>query len=709
MIRMGVGGLVLGLLLAWPPGLAAGEAAPPPEAQIKAWIAQLGGEDFDTREHAEAALRKAGPAAIPLLTKARDEGDAEVKARAARILDELRWATQADFKDLAAILPADTALLVHTPDMKGGLARLRAETPLGKLYDHAALATLKSALGEMLLAGPQVFLKMPADWFDHYGTPLGLSLIRMDRQLPWPEREQFGFFFGTTDPDQAKAFNAFQELFPMQGNTVREMYRGIPYTYSTEQYSRDVLARIRNLIVRASGQAALKTVVDGASGVNAPGLAKSAGYIEGLAKTDPAPLGLLYFSMENLAKNAFSQREQTAVTALGFSEWKTAVVTLNARDGLFAERAFCKVEGERQGFAKLLSFRKSTAKWAALCPPDALAFVDVPLEAKALYETILSMVEGVDANDAAQFKETVAKWEEGLKVKLVEGMLSGITGEAAVWATRPAGPNPAQPPDLYAVFETRDAEAAQTVSQTLVKLIPLASGKEDLLGTVEYQGRKCHWIKKDAWDADFPYVFSWCADGARLLAASSGEGLLRLIGRAETKPAGLDAKPDFKRLFEATPADERGGLAYVNAAELLDWGYTVGLPVLSAEAPEELKGKLADAPKSLRAILADFPGTLLAITGTPDGVRARAAGGVPVSGLVTATPFAFFTLAVRPRMRAQVQRVQAEAQVKVEEKKEAAEPKPKQEEKAEAEKKAKPKAAEKAEPAKAEQKQPEHK
>src|SRR5260221_7091735 len=64
--------------------------APPTEAQIAAWVKDLGAEDFKTRNDAERNLTKAGDAAKAQIEKARDSKDAEVSSRATRILGALK-------------------------------------------------------------------------------------------------------------------------------------------------------------------------------------------------------------------------------------------------------------------------------------------------------------------------------------------------------------------------------------------------------------------------------------------------------------------------------------------------------------------------------------------------------------------------------------------------------------------------------------------
>jgi HEAT repeat protein len=68
-------------------------AAEKPEApaaeQLKTWASQLGDDDYQKREEAQAKLAEAGPAAIPYLKEALKNEDLEVRQRAERLLAPL--------------------------------------------------------------------------------------------------------------------------------------------------------------------------------------------------------------------------------------------------------------------------------------------------------------------------------------------------------------------------------------------------------------------------------------------------------------------------------------------------------------------------------------------------------------------------------------------------------------------------------------------
>lgn len=83
-----------GRIQAWTAPAAAEPRAPAgqpaPAARIRACIAQWSHEDFTVREAATTALKALGAAALPLLEEAQAHADAEIRARAARLLAELQ-------------------------------------------------------------------------------------------------------------------------------------------------------------------------------------------------------------------------------------------------------------------------------------------------------------------------------------------------------------------------------------------------------------------------------------------------------------------------------------------------------------------------------------------------------------------------------------------------------------------------------------------
>jgi tetratricopeptide (TPR) repeat protein len=82
---------ILALVLLHSATFAAAPPAGPLPSQIAGWIADLGDDEFATRQSASRKLRAAGEAAEAALQKAADSRDIEVRKRARAILADFRW------------------------------------------------------------------------------------------------------------------------------------------------------------------------------------------------------------------------------------------------------------------------------------------------------------------------------------------------------------------------------------------------------------------------------------------------------------------------------------------------------------------------------------------------------------------------------------------------------------------------------------------
>ncbi len=649
---------------------------PPQQAspeQIQKWIKLLGAETFGDREEAEAKLKTAGPGAIAPLQEAMKSGDVEIKVRGQRIVDALGWSVLPDVTDLAKIFPAETILLIHTPGLKKSVSRLRADSTAGKLYDSEAFGLIKDLVGELTVkvgkmsdANQQKVLT----WMDRFGGPTGIALITIDTTQRWGS-EAASAVFGVNAQDRTKAFQEYAESFPIHtwGNTqiLQGKYRGVSYSYRSGEYARDAMAPIKNVIVRASSELAMKKTIDGIAAGKNPGnrktLADTPEYNAAASKLAVNPLASLYFNYVHLLEASgqqLSPRERQGLSGLGFDALKYCAVSLDVReDGLIREKAYVKLEGERKGLGKLLDMQASSSKHAQLCPTGALGFISLPFDGKMIYDTILAMAEKIDQNDTERFKKEIEIIEKVLEFSVSNDLLAAAKGEAALWVLKPSGPNPAQLPEVQTVFGATDAEAAQLLADRISKLTGHLLGKDEVK-KADYKGRSCFWFTIKEGQQSF--TFSWCADADRVLAATSQSGLQTLINRVDAKLPGLEEAPDFKQLLAAVPAEERGGMIYVNTAAALTWGYQVGLPLAGTLFPEDQSATLKKAPKDLASIIKDLPGTLFSITGNSEGLKAQSVGGIPVTGLFCSMPFLFVVKRQARRAERAAARVRAVGQ-----------------------------------------------
>jgi hypothetical protein len=139
-------GRILGFLLV--AGLAVGAWQAPTDEEIAKAIRQLGDDDFATREKASQFLWLAGKAAEPQLKQALNNPDAEIKSRAKKLLDKLRFGVSPDTpKDIA-----DLITRYRAADSNGKLALVQELLKKG-LPGYQAV--LRFAEGEENLADRQ--------------------------------------------------------------------------------------------------------------------------------------------------------------------------------------------------------------------------------------------------------------------------------------------------------------------------------------------------------------------------------------------------------------------------------------------------------------------------------------------------------------------------------------------------------------------------
>jgi hypothetical protein len=634
--------------------LAADAPAPKPtEAQIVQWVKDLGADKFETREKAEKLLISAGAPALAPVTAAIKGGDAEVVLRGQRVLDELQWAVRPDITDFAALAPADAFVLLQAPSVKGLADIARKQTAAGKLYDSPEAAPIKKAVAGFVIENARMTdaaQNTVATWVDVYGGPFGfavLSTVGPDVNVT---------LLGVNAEDKIKAHAAFLERFPMGWGNAKieqERYRGINISYPAP-HTYDACALVKNVILRGSKPQAIRPLIDAVADEKKDRMSASPLYLQGLQKIGSAPLLSFFFNMKELKKQLLekSNHDMQQFMAMGFDTLKYGMIGLHVKDDLFEERLFAKLDGERKGLAKLLSLANTTGAQAALCPPDALAFVTLPLKGREMFEQIIAMVLEESRMPREQFDAQMAPVEGLLGAKIPE-LLAGVDGEAALWVSRPAGEAIA-PPDLTAVLSMKDAAAAAKLSDAVTKLIQNLV-KEDGRSAADYKGRKLQWLLRKNIGRDCPYDLCWCVDGARVLLGSSPEVVQRLLNRIDSKAPGLDSAADYKRLQALLKPDERGGMVYINTAETFGWLHTFGVPALVQMLPEDKRGAFANLPKDGAAFFKSLPGMLLSLSGAPDGVQAVSYGGMPTIGLLVTSGFSTLfavKFAVQPGGRA---------------------------------------------------------
>jgi hypothetical protein len=602
-------------------------APKPDEAQIKRWVSDLGADDFETREKAQKALIATGAPALGPVTEAIKGGDAEVMERGKQILDELQWIMRPDIADMAAIVPADAIFLLQSPSIKGFAETARKQTALGKLYDSAEAEPVKKAVANFIIESTgmsEAAQKMADTWVDVYGGPFGFSMMMLKGG-----DDLTGAMFGINAADKAKAYDDYCGSLMGGGDAKieRERFRGINIDHPAG-HNFEFCALVKNAILRGDNLEAAKYFVNAVADGQKDRLSTAPGYVQAFQKIEASPLISFFFNSESLLKSLYlaADDDAQALKGLGFETWKHGVVGLYVKDDLFLERLFCKIDGERKGLFKMLSFGAATGAQAALCPPDALAFATLPVSGKDLLDQIATTMAEMEGGTKEKFLGEFA-WFEELAGAKVPDLAAGVDGEVALWVSKPAAAALAAP-DLTLVLPMKDAASAQKMSDAFMKFVKNADPAENVFSSADYKGRSLRWVKKEYFRG---YDICWCADGSRVLAGSSPEAVQRVINRIDNKSPGLDSAADYKRLQALLKPEERGGFVYLNSAETFGcWLYIVGLPALTNMLPEAKRGAM---PKDGVAIFKNLPGTLLSVSGTTDGVQAVSHGGLPSSGV----------------------------------------------------------------------------
>jgi hypothetical protein len=218
----GIGGLLLGALLAVPAAAADAPPKPPPTAaDVAAWVTQLGSPQYAQRESAARSLADAGRAAIGPLTAAIAGDDFEVASRGVEIL---RGMLAADDEALAGDVErrleavamggtavarlAESALDFHHQGLAAA-ARERLEDSGAVFRERAVAAGEQGTEVEFNAAwrgGPEDWRLLPrlrgVTCVSVHGVPLDETAVGVLGRVPGVRRIDL---FGTATPDAAVA------------------------------------------------------------------------------------------------------------------------------------------------------------------------------------------------------------------------------------------------------------------------------------------------------------------------------------------------------------------------------------------------------------------------------------------------------------------------------------------------------------------------
>lgn len=618
--------------------------APPSEAQVRAWVLELGSDDFDTRTASEAKLLVAPPqTAKAPLQDALQSLDAEVVLRARRILDRHFWMQLPPLRDPAQAMPADAFGYLGTPSAARLWTAIARDSELGRRLDEPAVKAFRQAFWNYLFSDDDdlVLRELIEKWPARFGGPCGLGY------RPGPEGEPFPVELACLSPE-AKPDEAEKLIaVAFEDAPLRTAYRGCTiYHDEDELFAATTASRI---VLSSAGRKPLKQVLDLLAADAPETLAASPAFKEGLVKLGGEPLLHVHADVARLftesLKHEMDEDEYANFMAMGFDTWPYGTFGLYVRDGLQIERVFNKSSlplGHRKGWPQLVSFPRHDAKLAALCPPEAHAFTSLPLKGRETWTLAKALAKAMEWDEIPDFVELLEDEDETEARKTFERILDLYAGETAVWAvpktdTKKAGEDLTVGNfEFYGALSEPSEADAKEVAAAAARFLEQLTGLDEIVLKSEHDGRTCYTFNKDVVRESLPYAYSWCADGRRVLIATSQSALKALIARNAKPAPGLDASPDYQRLLKTIPETERGAILYVNVAAWASWGYPAWrqgfLHDENDEDPTEAeKAVLESLPADPKVIFKDLPGLLATCCGQPDGFTYQASGGLAPS------------------------------------------------------------------------------
>lgn len=622
-------------------GIAADGPAPPPaspsEAQIRAWVRDLGSEDFDTRTAAEEKLLGAPPllAKAPLENALRSK-DAEVVLRARRVQDRHFWLLRPPLPHPANAFPAATFAYLGTRSVADLWKASLQDSELGRRCNAQPLKEGLQALWDYSWKDSKAETKALIDrWQDRYGgpaawawyhdkagEPVGLGLLGVGR--------------GIAPQEINLLFNRC-----IESTQRRNPYRGL--AVFSDVKDKFAVASVNGLLLTASNDWHVARCIDRLADDAHPSYASDPTYREAREKLGGEPLAQVCVNirqfLEAAEKAEDNKADLEAYRAMGFGEWPYGTWGLSVRDGLFVERIFCKCSkplGLRKGFPQLLSFSRHDANLAAFCPPEVHGFLSLPIKGSEVWPLAQALGKACDWGNLKDFVELLEDEDHAEAKKTFERIVSLYAGETAIWGSPRATARKTGIKwtvgdyEFFAVLDAASEADAQELAGAAARFLNQFEDLDELALKSEHERHTCYTFNKDLLNEDLPYAYSWCADGCRVLFATSPDALKVLIARAAHPPAGLDTSPDYQRLITSAPDAERGAVAYVNMEAFLNWAYPSLRESWLAEDSDldaALKAACEKLPKDPRAVTKGFPGLLASCAGCEDGFRFQISSG----------------------------------------------------------------------------------
>jgi len=172
-----------------------------------------------------------------------------------------------------------------------------------------------------------------------------------------------------------------------------------------------------------------------------------------------------------------------------------------------------------------------------------------------------------------------------------DDVLANMKGTVAYWVV--LGPPPSVvAPDIGAMVTCVDAEKAKATAATLAAAVNKGTGKA-AIKEVAWKTRTIYQLDIATLNPTMPKQFPYTqpcfvADGNRVYIGSSSQSLQKHLNNVDAKAPGLLTNPDFvKAMGTLKPDERRGQIGYIDLKSLATLGGIIGLPLLTAQAPDE--------------------------------------------------------------------------------------------------------------------------
>jgi len=603
------------------------EKPAPTDDQLKAWVKELGDDDFAKRLAAEKELSKAGAKAEIVLKASLTSADPQVKATAARLLGRLRLATIGAM-DYLQVVPANSIIVLQLKNLSTSLENAK-KTAIGQIILSKDLEPFRTKVDAMMNQEPQK-KKEALLWFQRFKGQFTVSLWELN--LLNPEELKFGAILEITDPNPVDVFDELlTKTGVLAGGRKTTNYKDVDILNDPLGAGPAVALIGRHILVSNTLESVQK-LVDGF--IQPGGFAATPDFKKALPHLGTQPDMIFGMDFQKYMKAA-----QAVAPMPGYDELmkgagvtaKYLYMTSSSAADTFEDRFYVVNDGPPKGFA-------AAARPPADAPPP---LTDMALMPANSILAAVGYLDGSQMNAAMgdylgglkkmmdqvkkqgpgpvpipDFSEAIAQFEakSGLKVGDLAALVKGSIGYYAVLA--PGGA--LAPPDLGLFITCEDAEKAKAVNAAISKGFNAYDNK-NAVKEVDAPGHKIYQLDLTALglpvQPNFPYSPCWTIEGNRVFVASSIQALRKQLSFIDNKTPGLLSQPDFvKALGALSPEERKGQIMYADMKSLLTFGATVGLPLLQAKVKDaEIKKNLATLPPATQ-LFKDVPPVLIAST-----------------------------------------------------------------------------------------------